>query len=101
MTANILVVYREFTEVAPYAQALEVAGAAPLLAQARLGLTIGSCGGLLLTGGDDVDPSLYAEAALSETEPPDRERDAVEAALIDEALARDLPVLAICRGLQI
>ncbi len=37
----------------------------------------------------------------SAPEVPDKERDAAEAALIDEALARDVPVLAICRGMQI
>jgi gamma-glutamyl-gamma-aminobutyrate hydrolase PuuD len=55
----------------------------------------------LLTGGSDVDPARYGEPASPETQPPDPERDAVEAALIDEALARDLPVLAICRGMQL
>lgn len=98
---KVLVVYREISEVQPYARALEAAGAEPVLEEARAGLQIGSAGGLLLTGGDDVNPQLYGENARPETEPPDDERDAVEAALIDEALTRDLPLLAICRGLQI
>ena len=101
MSPKVLVVYRENAEVQPYARAIESAGAEPVLAEARTGLTIGACSGLLLTGGDDVDPALYGEIASPETEPPDRERDAVEAALIDEALARDLPLLGICRGMQI
>jgi putative glutamine amidotransferase len=87
--------------VGPYARAIEAVGAEPLLREARPGLKIGSCGGLLLTGGSDVDPSLYGETPSPETEPPDPDRDAAEAALIDEALARDLPLLAICRGMQI
>ena len=58
------------------------------------------CFGLLLTGGSDVNPALYAEPAAPETQPPDDARDAAESALIDEALARDVPLLAICRGMQ-
>ena len=101
MSARVLVVYRESAEVQPYARAMESVGAEPVLEEARSGLTIGSCRGLLLTGGGDVDPALYGEIASPETEPPDPERDAVEAALIDEALARDLPLLGICRGMQL
>src|ERR1700682_4380979 len=76
-------------------------GAQPLLEEARPGLEIGQCSGLLLTGGSDVNPALYGETAAPETQPSDDVRDAAEAALIDEALARDLPLLAICRGMQI
>ena len=84
-----------------YAHALEAVGAEPLLHEARVGLEIGACAGLLLTGGGDVDPLLYGETPGPETDPPDPDRDASEAALIDEALARGLPLLAICRGMQI
>jgi putative glutamine amidotransferase len=101
VTQKVLVVYREAADVEPYACAIQAAGAEPLLQEARPGLKIGSCGGLLLTGGSDVDPSLYGESPSPETEPPDPDRDAAEGALIDEALARDLPLLAICRGMQI
>jgi putative glutamine amidotransferase len=101
VTEKVLVVYREASEVGPYASAIEAVGAEPLPREARLGLDIGSCGGLLLTGGSDVDPSLYGEAPWPETELADADRDAAERALIDEALARDLPLLAICRGMQI
>ena len=101
MSEKVLVVYRVREEAEPYARAVEQAGAEPVLREARAGLEIGSCGGLLLTGGDDVDPKLYGETAHPETELPDAERDAVEGRLIDEALARDLPTLAICRGMQI
>ena len=101
MSRAILVVYREFSEAQPYARAVEIAGALPVLEEARPGLTTGECSGLLLTGGCDVNPALYGEDAGPETQQPDDERDAVEGALIDEALARDLPLLAICRGMQI
>jgi len=97
----VLVVYRKLSAVEPYAKALENAGLQPILEEARAGLKIGQCSGLLLTGGTDVDPALYGESAAPATDVPDKERDAVEGALIDEALARDVPVLAICRGMQI
>jgi putative glutamine amidotransferase len=101
VTQRVLVVYREAADVEPYACAIEAVGAEPLLQEARPGLDIGSCGGLLLTGGSDVDPCLYGEPPSPETEPPDPDRDAAEGALIDEVLARDLPLFAICRGMQI
>lgn len=56
--------------------------------------------GLLLAGGTDVDPALYGAAREAETDEPDRVRDGLEGALLDEAIERDLPVLGICRGLQ-
>lgn len=57
--------------------------------------------GVFITGGVDVDPSRYGEdkSALCGTTDPDR--DAVEIALLKHALARNLPVLAVCRGIQI
>ena len=100
MNKTVLVVYRELSEAQPYARAVEMAGAKPVLEQARPGLQIGRCSGLLLTGGSDVNPALYGEQADPKTQPPDDVRDAAEATLIDEALARDLPLLAICRGMQ-
>ena len=57
--------------------------------------------GLLLTGGDDVDPALYGEAPHPTYGVSEPGRDAFEIALVRRALAADLPVLAICRGLQV
>lgn len=101
LSKPILVIYRELDEAQPYKLAVEAAGLQTRLEEARPGLSIGDNAGLLLTGGTDVDPALYGEVAGPETDVPDRERDEVECRLIDEALARDLPLLAICRGLQI
>ncbi len=63
--------------------------------------TLDGLDGLLLAGGSDVDPARYGVTRGSRTGPPDSERDRLEAALVAEALERDLPVLAICRGLQL
>ena len=57
--------------------------------------------GLCLAGGADVEPALYGEPRDPKTEKPDTERDRIECALLRDALARDIPVFAICRGLQL
>jgi len=63
--------------------------------------TLAGLDGLLLAGGSDVDPAMYGALPHPETEEPDRDRDNLETALVREALDRDLPILAICRGLQL
>jgi putative glutamine amidotransferase len=62
---------------------------------------VSSCAGLLLTGGADVDPGRYGEARHATVTDVDAARDEYEVALVTAALAADLPVLAICRGLQV
>jgi putative glutamine amidotransferase len=57
--------------------------------------------GLILTGGLDVDPSLYGAERHPLTDPGRPERDAWELALFRGAEERRMPVLAICRGLQL
>ena len=57
--------------------------------------------GLVLAGGVDVEPATYGESALPTTDPPNVERDAFELALARRALERDLPLLGICRGMQV
>lgn len=57
--------------------------------------------GLLLTGGGDVDPARYGDAAVPECGPPEGARDAWELALIDAARELEIPVLGICRGAQV
>jgi putative glutamine amidotransferase len=60
-----------------------------------------SIDGLVLTGGGDVQPSLYGASAHPTSDPAEPGRDEYELELIHRALAADLPVLAICRGLQV
>ena len=57
--------------------------------------------GLLLSGGGDVEPKRYGEESHPTVNRTSEARDEFEIALTREALARHLPVLAICRGLQI
>ncbi len=58
-------------------------------------------GGLLLTGGEDVHPSFYGEAARPELEEVDEVRDRFEIALARAAHRRGIPTLSICRGVQV
>ena len=62
---------------------------------------IASLDGLVLSGGPDVAPARYGAAPHPETDEGDPPRDDMEFALLAGALARDLPVLAICRGQQV
>jgi len=57
--------------------------------------------GLLLTGGEDVEPARYGETALPEITDIDAKRDEFEIGLVAEARSRRLPLLAICRGVQL
>ena len=57
--------------------------------------------GLMLAGGADIDPSSYGEPAHPETHDTVPERDAFEIALTRAAIEADMPVLGICRGMQL
>jgi len=57
--------------------------------------------GLVLTGGADVDSALYGEERHPEAQRPDQARDRFEIELLEAATARNMPVLAVCRGIQI
>jgi putative glutamine amidotransferase len=57
--------------------------------------------GVMLLGGHDVDPSLYGEQPHAKTVVVPAHRDEYEIALVKAAIARDLPIFAICRGIQL
>ena len=59
------------------------------------------CDGLLLAGGADIDPASYGAERHPYTDETFPDRDAFEIALVRAALERDLPVLGICRGIQL
>jgi gamma-glutamyl-gamma-aminobutyrate hydrolase PuuD len=85
---------------APYEEALRAAGIDPVLISPGDKIPPNYYG-LLLMGGTDVNPGRYGAVRESEAETSDNARDQLECELIQAALDRDLPVLAICRGLQI
>jgi putative glutamine amidotransferase len=94
-----------------YYELVASAGARPLLlpplrtaaAGPRFGAAevIAALDGLVLTGGGDVDPSAYGQRAWAAVAGVDPVRDESERALLAAALAARLPVLAVCRGIQI
>jgi gamma-glutamyl-gamma-aminobutyrate hydrolase PuuD len=89
---------------ADYVRAVERAGARPLLVPPStegVEETLDALDGLILTGGSDLDPALYGEEPHPETFGVHRLRDDAELALLRAALERDLPVLGICRGIQV
>lgn len=89
----------------PYVAALERAGGHALAVPATRGSSapevLDRVDGLLLIGGGDVEPGRYGGAPHERIYGVDAERDALEIALVREAVGRRLPVLAICRGAQV
>src|SRR5437764_786601 len=57
--------------------------------------------GLILAGGTDIDPSCYGAERHPKTRQPVIERDRSEIALARRAIQREMPVLGICRGMQV
>jgi len=57
--------------------------------------------GVLLTGGGDIDPAMYGEAAHATFSPAEPGRDQFEIELVKRTRARQIPLLAICRGIQV
>jgi putative glutamine amidotransferase len=87
-----------------YVLALERAGARPLLvppSEGGVDETLDALDGILFSGGADLDPGSYGAEAHPETSGVRPERDRAELALLEGALARDMPVLAVCRGFQV
>ncbi|HEY6497507.1 MAG TPA: gamma-glutamyl-gamma-aminobutyrate hydrolase family protein [Trebonia sp.] len=103
--AKMLVWDREFALLhASYVTATERAGGIAILLPPRgtgAEEVLDRVDGLVLTGGADVDPVRYGEAPAEQTSRPRVLRDEWEIALTRAALDRDLPLLAICRGLQV
>jgi putative glutamine amidotransferase len=93
--------FSEPAKAEPYAEALRQAGIQPVLISPGQPARLNGLDGLLLTGGTDLNPALYGAAPHPADEPPDNERDQLETALLQQALDARLPVLAICRGLQL
>jgi putative glutamine amidotransferase len=91
---------------AAYVQAVLAAGGLPLIlppaiGAARAGQALEAIDALLLSGGEDIDPQLYGALPSPRLGPIDPARDLFELALLAGARQRAMPILGICRGLQL
>jgi putative glutamine amidotransferase len=91
---------------AAYVHSVAQAGGVPLVLSQLMGAdhvrcALDACDALLLTGGEDVDPARYGMAPSRALGSVDGERDAFELALFAAARERAIPVLGICRGIQV
>jgi putative glutamine amidotransferase len=87
-----------------YVQAVERAGGRALLVPPShdgVDETLDALDGILFSGGSDLEPELYGAEPHPETTGTRPERDRAELALMQAALDRDLPMLAVCRGFEI
>ncbi|MBM3236793.1 gamma-glutamyl-gamma-aminobutyrate hydrolase family protein [Candidatus Poribacteria bacterium] len=99
-------VYRQNSVGFDYISAIEHAGGTPIVLpivenQECISSFIDIMDGLLLSGGGDIEPSFFNEEPIPELGNIDPDRDRVEMLLAKAALEQDLPVLAICRGIQV
>jgi putative glutamine amidotransferase len=87
-----------------YVRGIERAGGRPMLVPPSADAvdeTLDALDALLFSGGSDLGPDTYGAEAHPETTGVRPERDRAELALLEAALARDMPVLAVCRGFQV
>ena len=101
-------VWQQRADVLPaqYAEAVEATGGVPLLLpplalEGAADSVVARLDGLVISGGADVDPARYGEEAHRRTAGWRPDRDAWESALLDAAEAVGLPVLGVCRGMQV
>jgi putative glutamine amidotransferase len=100
-------VWHESADLLPasYVDAVRRAGGAPMLlppggSPAEAEAVVSGLDGLLLAGGADIDPGRYGAAREGRTGPARPDRDGWELALIAAALPLGVPILGVCRGLQ-
>jgi putative glutamine amidotransferase len=87
-----------------YVESVERAGGRALLvppSEEGVDETLDVLDGIIFSGGIDIDPAQYGAERHPATDPAQVRRDASELMLLEAALARDLPTLAICRGFQL
>lgn len=89
---------------AQYAEATRRAGGIPLLIQpgeSRMDELFDLLDGIILSGGGDVDPSLYTDEEHEQVYWVNKERDQFEVEITNRILGTEMPLFCICRGLQI
>lgn len=99
-----LIAIAQNRRISDYVEAIRRAGGEPIEVGADGELPehiLARVAGVVLTGGGDVDPTLYGEARHATFDPAESGRDEFELALTRQALASGVPFLAICRGMQL
>jgi len=87
-----------------YSRSIIASGGIPVIIPSAIedvGSLFDTLDGIVFSGGGDLDPSLFGADRHPETDGIDAERDAFELAAAREAVARDIPTLGICRGIQV
>ena len=89
-----------------YIDFIRAHGGAPIMllpqaSDAALVQVLDGIDGVIIPGGDDIDPALYGQRRVSFKDAPKPDRDAFEPRLVRMCAERDIPYLGICRGLQI
>ncbi|MDQ3739470.1 MAG: gamma-glutamyl-gamma-aminobutyrate hydrolase family protein [Actinomycetota bacterium] len=96
---------REMALGVVYGEAVAAAGGLPVILAPiplpAIDAVLDRLDGLCLSGGPDLHPTTYGEAPAPELGPTEPQADAFELALVRRAAARGLPVLGICRGMQV
>jgi putative glutamine amidotransferase len=110
ITTDVAVVtfgaWEEESAIVPsdYVRSVERAGGRPLLvppSEEDVEETLDVLDGVIFSGGSDLDPGTYGQEPHPETKGVLEARDRAELALLEAARARDMPMLAVCRGLQV
>jgi len=97
---KVALLFRNPRKIAPYDDALRQAGLEPVHITPDAYRPLDGLSGVVLTGGSDVNPARYGQT-VNGSEGVDEERDRLETELLTKALELDLPVFAICRGMQL
>lgn len=87
-----------------YSLSVEATGGMPVMLPAHIqdvAELLDNLDAVIITGGGDIDPACYGQATHPKTDDIDADRDAFEIAIVHEAIKRDMPILGICRGLQV
>ena len=84
-----------------YVESIRRAGGEPCVLQLGEGASLKDLDGVLLSGGGDIDPAIYKEPRHPKTNDADTARDSFELELARLAIESDLPMLGVCRGLQV
>ena len=94
-----------FVAAAPYVKAVQKTGALPLILPVShltdLDDLLDSVDGLVITGGDDLDPASYGSDRHPQVGATNAARDAIDLAAARAVVQRNLPTLAVCRGIQV